>query len=284
MLPSNNYFKLFNLPVSFNIDKDKLKREYYNLSKSYHTDIYDRLGGGDNSNNNGNFNNVNKFRSNERLFKNGDKLSSCIDKKLFIDDYKSLKETNKFNTDKIKFNNIFTDKSKSNIKNIFTDNSKINISKNSDIRNMSTDTNTFKNINMINTNDTLNKNNITTDTTTSNNIKTSTTNNTLKDINMIINKGYKTLNDDLKRARYLNKDTAEMDKSFLLEILDLEEQIQESNNIDNLNLLKNKIEKEIDICRRKYFDKIYLSRWQYFDRLKKLVDKKIMENDIKNLK
>lgn len=39
MLPSNNYFKLFNLPVSYNIDKNKLKKNYYNLNMSYHTDV-----------------------------------------------------------------------------------------------------------------------------------------------------------------------------------------------------------------------------------------------------
>lgn len=144
MLPSNNYFKLFNLPVSYNIDKNKLKKNYYNLNMSYHTDV----------------------DNNER------------------------------------------------------------------------------------------------------------------NMNMLINKGFKILNDDLLRAKYLNNEIVEMDKKFLLDILEIEEQIE---NAEDLNIIKDRLQKEIDLCKSKYYDKQYLCKWQYYDRLKKMVEKKIMENNIKNI-
>ncbi|EQB61213.1 hypothetical protein NAPIS_ORF01194 [Vairimorpha apis BRL 01] len=136
MLPSNNYFKLFNLPVSYNIDKNKLKKNYYNLNMSYHTDV----------------------DNNER------------------------------------------------------------------------------------------------------------------NMNMLINKGFKILNDDLLRAKYLNNEIVEMDKKFLLDILEIEEQIE---NAEDLNIIKDRLQKEIDLCKSKYYDKQYLCKWQYYDRLKKMVEKKL---------
>lgn len=71
-----------------------------------------------------------------------------------------------------------------------------------------------------------------------------------------------------------------MDKKFLLDILEIEEQIE---NAEDLNIIKDRLQKEIDLCKSKYYDKQYLCKWQYYDRLKKMVEKKIMENNIKNI-
>lgn len=35
-----NYFELYDLPVSFEVDKDQVKRRFYDLSKKYHPDFY----------------------------------------------------------------------------------------------------------------------------------------------------------------------------------------------------------------------------------------------------
>ena len=35
-----NYFQLFDIPISFNPDKNKLQQQFYMLSKKYHPDFY----------------------------------------------------------------------------------------------------------------------------------------------------------------------------------------------------------------------------------------------------
>lgn len=35
-----NYFELFDIPISFNPDKNKLQQQFYMLSKKYHPDFY----------------------------------------------------------------------------------------------------------------------------------------------------------------------------------------------------------------------------------------------------
>jgi len=35
-----NYFELYNLPISININQDDVKKKYYQLSKEYHPDFY----------------------------------------------------------------------------------------------------------------------------------------------------------------------------------------------------------------------------------------------------
>jgi molecular chaperone HscB len=37
-----NYFELFDLPVSFSIDQVLLKKKFYQLSKNYHPDFYEK--------------------------------------------------------------------------------------------------------------------------------------------------------------------------------------------------------------------------------------------------
>ena len=35
-----NYFELFDLPVSLNVDKSKLAKKYFELQKKYHPDYF----------------------------------------------------------------------------------------------------------------------------------------------------------------------------------------------------------------------------------------------------
>ena len=40
MLTKLNYFKLYDIPVSFKVDKKALKRKFYELSRKFHPDFY----------------------------------------------------------------------------------------------------------------------------------------------------------------------------------------------------------------------------------------------------
>ena len=35
-----NYFELFDIPVSLSVDKDSIKKKFYELSRKYHPDFY----------------------------------------------------------------------------------------------------------------------------------------------------------------------------------------------------------------------------------------------------
>lgn len=90
-----------------------------------------------------------------------------------------------------------------------------------------------------------------------------------------LNMAYKTLKDDYLRAKYLyNSDVKDsLDQKFLLEILELEEQITDATE-QNLFDLESKIDLKIQDCKEKYFDSESLAKWGYYRRLKRMIQKK----------
>ena len=64
-----------------------------------------------------------------------------------------------------------------------------------------------------------------------------------------------------------------MDQKFLLEILELEEQITDATE-QNLFDLESKIDLKIQDCKEKYFDSESLAKWGYYRRLKRMIQKK----------
>ncbi|WUR04265.1 co-chaperone HSCB-like protein [Vairimorpha necatrix] len=89
-----------------------------------------------------------------------------------------------------------------------------------------------------------------------------------------INNAYNTLKDDYLRAKYMKgKTTGEVSKTFLIDILDLEDQIREAEG-DSLEELSEIIRHKIEECRNNYQKDDYLAKWAYYRRLENMIKKK----------
>lgn len=90
-----------------------------------------------------------------------------------------------------------------------------------------------------------------------------------------VNSAYKVLQDDYLRAKYLYKDPLDtkMNQEFLIEVLDLEERIDDSNSQDELRKIKDILDQKIDECKKNYKDPVYLGKWGYYRRLSGAVNK-----------
>lgn len=99
-----------------------------------------------------------------------------------------------------------------------------------------------------------------------------------------LNKAYNTLKDDFQRAKCMNTNDIYKNKDFgetitenniqLDEFLSMQEEIMENtNNLQILNRIKQKIEKEIEICKDNYKDVKYLNKWSYLNKLMDILNK-----------
>ncbi|KAF7682922.1 Co-chaperone protein HscB like protein [Astathelohania contejeani] len=97
-----------------------------------------------------------------------------------------------------------------------------------------------------------------------------------------VKKGYETLKNDYTRAKYLNiieKKNAGTSKTlsndFLSEILELEDKIIKCDENEKLKDIKRKLEIRIGDCKSNYKNIEYLNKWKYYERLLKLLNKKL---------
>lgn len=90
-----------------------------------------------------------------------------------------------------------------------------------------------------------------------------------------IARAYRTLENDLKRAEYLNKkEIPKMGNEFLAEVLEYEDQIAHNKDQKSLAEIKRMIKKQIDECYRNYFEPAFIAKWRYFVRLINMLEKK----------
>lgn len=81
-----------------------------------------------------------------------------------------------------------------------------------------------------------------------------------------VNLAYKTLNDDLERAKLFTLPSKSISSSFLEECIKLEERIESGEN------LKEYLEKKIEECKKNYNDPVYLCKWGYYKRLQEMAN------------
>ncbi|KAG5859509.1 hypothetical protein KMI_06g10330 [Encephalitozoon hellem] len=89
-----------------------------------------------------------------------------------------------------------------------------------------------------------------------------------------INKAYDVLRNDLTRARYLsNVKKFDVDKQFLMGILDHEEEISSATSDEEIKNIRDDLQKKIDHCKR-HISGESLAKWGYYERLMKMLNKK----------
>lgn len=90
-----------------------------------------------------------------------------------------------------------------------------------------------------------------------------------------INKAYGVLKDDLSRARYLsNTPRFDVDKKFLMDVLDYEEAISATRSDEEQRKIKDDLQGKISQCKKHHLDREYLTKWGYYERLMEMLDKR----------
>ena len=90
-----------------------------------------------------------------------------------------------------------------------------------------------------------------------------------------INKAYAVLKNDLSRARYMsNAARFDVDKKFLMDILDYEEAISNTTSDQDKRRIKDDLQGKIAQCKQHHLDREYLAKWGYYERLAQMLDKR----------
>ncbi|KAI5149480.1 molecular chaperone HscB [Enteropsectra breve] len=79
-----------------------------------------------------------------------------------------------------------------------------------------------------------------------------------------LNNAYAVLSDDFMRAKLFTTPSSKIDQQFLGECLDLEDRINEGEPIAGY------LDERIAACRNNYTSPEWVSKWAYYERLKKL--------------
>ena len=91
-----------------------------------------------------------------------------------------------------------------------------------------------------------------------------------------INKAYITLGNDFLRAKYLHgsEGMPKIDREFLADMLDYEESISNINSDEEEERIRRDLEERITQCKLNFFDKEYLCKWAYYERLRDILNKR----------
>lgn len=90
-----------------------------------------------------------------------------------------------------------------------------------------------------------------------------------------INKAYRTLENDLKRAEYMSAaPIPRLDEGFLVEVMEYEDQIHGLGCTRALERLRAELDRRIKGCYHNYMKPECLAKWKYFERLVEMLNKK----------
>lgn len=90
-----------------------------------------------------------------------------------------------------------------------------------------------------------------------------------------ISKAYRTLENDLQRAEYLNKrEIPKMSGEFLTEVLEYEDRIMDVKDRECLKKIKDEIKKRIGECYKNHLEPVSIAKWRYFERMLRMVEKR----------
>nr|AAT12317.1 HSB-like chaperone-like protein [Antonospora locustae] len=90
-----------------------------------------------------------------------------------------------------------------------------------------------------------------------------------------INEAYRTLENDLRRAEYMNAaPIPRLDEKFLVEIMEYEDQIHGLGSARALEKLRAELDRRVRECYQNYMKPECLAKWRYFERLIEMLNKK----------
>lgn len=92
----------------------------------------------------------------------------------------------------------------------------------------------------------------------------------------LLNSAYRTLNNDLLRAKYLTNRTVDVGTDFLIELLGMEEEVDRARNLEELDSIKKKTRKNIQQCMSNWNNSEYVAKWVYFERLMRKIETKAL--------
>lgn len=90
-----------------------------------------------------------------------------------------------------------------------------------------------------------------------------------------INKAYRTLDNDLRRAEYMNTaPIPRLDEGFLVDVMEYEDRIRGLGSTRALERLRAELDGRVRECYQNYMKPESLAKWRYFERLVEMLNRR----------